>query len=147
MTHIEVGESGTDNVAEIPPFLKPIMVAKNQVNTFIGMAEGEGRNSELFKWRTKLLQSNRLTNTEIRLALDLINTYLFKTPLNDAEMEASVMRERATDITHRENGEKVKLNVLEKENVYNVIANKIINEFDMMCIGYKQFYRFEKNTL
>jgi putative DNA primase/helicase len=133
-----------DEVDEIPSFLKPIMIAKNQITTFIGLKEGDGRNTELFKWRTKLLQSNRLTDEEIRLALHLINTYLFASPLPENEMEASVMKERKTDVEQRANGDKVKLNVLEKENIYNVVANKISKEFDLMCIGYKNFYRFEK---
>lgn len=131
-------------IDEIPTFLKPIMVAKNQIQTFIGMDEGDGRNTELFKWRTKLLQSNKLTNAEIRESLGIINKYLFDTPIPDEEMEASVMKERKTDTEQRSKSEKVRLNVLERENIYNVIANKISREFDMMCIGYKQFYRFDK---
>lgn len=133
-----------DEPADIPAFLKPIMIAKNQIESFIGMGEGDGRNTELFKWRTKLLQSNRLTDQEIREALDLINHHLFETPLSESEMNASVQKERKSDAEHREKGEKVKLNVLEKENIYNAVANKIVREFDMMCIGYKQFYKFDK---
>lgn len=131
-------------IDEIPSFLKPIMIAKNQIQTFIGMGNGDGRNTELFKWRTKLLQSNRLTNAEIREALDLINKYLFKSPMTDTEMEASVMKERKTDVEQRKTGDKVRLNVLEKENIYNTIANKITREFDIMCVGYKQYYKFDK---
>jgi putative DNA primase/helicase len=134
-----------DEVEDIPGFLKPAMSAKNQpVTTFIGMGDGQGRNTELFKWRTKLLQTNRLLDAEIKQALDLINKYLFTVPLSESEMQASVLKERKTDMIQREQGEKVKLNVLEKENIYNVVANKIIREHDMMCIGYMQFYAFEK---
>jgi putative DNA primase/helicase len=133
-----------DDIADIPAFLKPIMIAKNQIESFIGLAEHTGRNDALFKWRTKLLQSNRLTDSEIRTSLELINEYLFDIPLPANEMEASVMKERRTDAEQREKGEKVKLNVLEKENIYNTVANKICREFDMMCVGYKQFYKFEK---
>lgn len=133
-----------DEIADIPAFLKPIMIAKNQIESFIGMNEGDGRNDALFKWRTKLLQSNKLSDTEIREALTLINQHLFSIPMPDAEMEASVMKARKTDTEQREKGEKVKLNRLEKENIHNVIANKIVREFDLMCVGYKQFYKFDK---
>lgn len=133
-----------DEIADIPAFLKPIMIAKNQIESFIGMNEGDGRNDALFKWRTKLLQSNKLSDTEIREALTLINQHLFSIPMSDAEMEASVMKARKTDTEQREKGEKVKLNRLEKENIHNVIANKIVREFDLMCVGYKQFYKFDK---
>lgn len=133
-----------DEIADIPAFLKPIMIAKNQIESFIGMNEGDGRNDALFKWRTKLLQSNKLSDTEIREALTLINQHLFSIPMPDTEMEASVMKARKTDTEQREKGEKVKLNRLEKENIHNVIANKIVREFDLMCVGYKQFYKFDK---
>ena len=132
-----------DEIADIPAFLKPIMNAKNQIETFIGMEEG-GRNDALFKWRSKLLQSNKLSDGEIKEALTLINQHLFSTPLSDAEMEVSVTKARKTDTEQREKGEKVKLNRLEKENIHNVIANKIVREFDLMCVGYKQFYKFDK---
>lgn len=132
-----------DKPDDIPAFLRPIMIAKNQIDTFIGL-DAPGRNEAMFKWRTKLLQSNRLFDNEIRQALELINNYLLATPMSPSEMNSSVTKERKTDEEQREKGQKVKLNVLEKENVYNVIANKICNEFDMMCVGYKQFYRFDK---
>ena len=133
-----------DEVSDIPAFLKPVMIAKNQIETFIGMSEGEGRNDALYKWRSKLLQSNKLSDGDIKEALCLINNHLFFSPLPEAEMLASVTKARKTDTEQREKGEKVKLNVLEKENIYNTIANKIVREFDLMCIGYKQFYRFDK---
>lgn len=134
-----------DEIASIPGFLKPVMSAKLEDKnlSFIGMGENAGRNTELFKWRTKLLKSNRLTDAEIRESLLLINNYLFTSPLSDSEMEASVLKERRTDTEQRESGEKVKLNVLEKENIYNTVANRIVREFDMMCVGYKQFYIFD----
>lgn len=134
-----------DDVDDLPGFLKPVMSAKGQsVKSFIGLGQGEGRNTELFKWRTKLLQSNRLMDSEIKQSLELINKYLFAVPLTESEMEASVTKERKTDEEQRGQGEKTKLNVLEKENIYNVVANKIVREHDMMCVGYMQFYSFDK---
>lgn len=132
-------------IDDIPFYLKPMMVAKNQIETFIGLGQGEGRNTELFKWRTKLLQTNKLSDEQIRESLVLINKYLFATPMDEKEMMASVTRPRSTDDSQREKGTKQKLNVLEKENIYNVVANKIVREYDIICVGYKQFYRFEKS--
>lgn len=133
-----------DEIDDIPFFLKPLMVAKNQIESFIGMVEG-GRNIELFKWRTKLLQCNKLNKEQIELALRLINDNLFEIPLTNQEMTASVTKERKTDEEQMKKGTKNTLNVLEKENIYNVCANKIAREFDMMCIGHKQYYKFEKS--
>lgn len=132
-------------IDDIPFYLKPMMLAKNQIETFIGMGEGEGRNTELFKWRTRLLQTNKLSDEEIRESLILINNYLFASPMNEKEMEASVTRPRSTDESQRTKAGKQKLNVLEKENIYNLVAEKIVREFDIICVGYKQFYRFEKS--
>ena len=132
-----------EQIDEIPFWLKPIMVAKNQIETFIGMSDGDGRNDALFKWRTKLLQSNKLTNEEIRQSLLLINENLFAAPMTDKEMEASVLKPRATDDGTRRGTHKQALNVLEKENIYNVVANRVVDEYDLMCIGRKQFYMFD----
>lgn len=133
-----------DEIDDIPFYLKPMMIAKNQIETFIGMDIGNGRNDALFKWRTKLLQTNKLTNEEIAQSLQIINEYLFKSPMSEQEMKASVTKERATDDEQRDKAKKQKLNVLEKENIYNMVANKIVREFDLMCIGRKQFYKFDK---
>lgn len=133
-----------NEIDDIPFYLKPMMIAKNQIETFIGMDIGNGRNDALFKWRTKLLQTNKLTNEEIAQSLQIINEYLFKSPMSEQEMKASVTKERATDDEHRDKAKKQKLNVLEKENIYNMVANKIVREFDLMCIGRKQFYKFDK---
>lgn len=133
-----------DKMQNIPFFLRPMMLAKGNIETFIGMKSGEGRNTELFKWRTKLLQCNKLANEEIRQSLELINNYLFDSPMSESEMNSSVLKERKTDDEQRSKGEKIKLNALEKPNIYNDIANRIVNEYDIMCVGYKQFYIFDK---
>lgn len=131
------------DIEDVPFYLKPMMVAKNQISTFIGMAEGDGRNSDLFKWRTKLLQTNKLTREQIAEALKIINTELFAMPLSEQEMEASVTKSRVTDEAQAKRGEKVKLNALEKENIYNIVAKRITNDFDILCVGHKQYYMFD----
>lgn len=136
----------TKDIDDIPAFLKPMMVAKTAgIESFIGMADGDGRNEALFKWRTKLLQTNKLSTEDITQALALINDHLFAVPLPNQEFTASTAKIRTTDDEHRAQGNKAKLNVLEKENIYNVVANKLTREFDMMCIGHKQYYMFEKS--
>lgn len=133
-----------DELDEIPYFLKPMMLAKGQIESFIGMGEGDGRNEALFKWRSALLRTNKLLTEEITESLRLINEYIFAVPMPESEMKGSVTKERKTDEKYRQSGEKVKLNVLEKENICNVIASKMAREYDLMCIGKKQFYRFDK---
>jgi putative DNA primase/helicase len=132
-------------VDNIPFFLKPIMIAKNQIESFIGMRDGDGRNDAMFKWRTKLLQSGKLHKEQIEQSLRLINEHLFKEPLAEKEMVASVTKARKTDDEQMAKAKKVKLNVLEKENIYNMCANRITREFDIICIGHKQYYMFDKS--
>lgn len=127
----------------IPYYLKPIVPAKGQIETFIGMNQGDGRNTELFKWRTKLLTSNKLSDEEITESLRLINQYEFIVPLSDDEMKRSVLKARATDSLARESSGRKTANALEKDNIFNAVAEKIVQAYDLMCIGYKQFYRFE----
>lgn len=135
----------TDEIDNIPFYLKPLMVARNQVKTFIGLNEGDGRNDALFKWRTKLLQVNKLSDDEITTALHLINDHLFGMPMGEQEMMASVIKKRTTDEAQRTMTKSLKLNALEKENIYNTVANKIVREFEMMCIGHKQYYMFDNS--
>lgn len=134
-----------DTIAEIPFYLKPMMIAKNQIETFIGMDSGEGRNTELFKWRTKLLQTNKLNKEQLEQSLRLINDNFFQVPLSEQEMVKSVLKERKTDEQQTEKKEKEKLNVLEKENIYNIVAKDITTQFDLMCVGYKQYYIYDKS--
>lgn len=136
-----------EEIDDIPSYLRPIMTVKSLKNPpcFIGMNVGEGRNDALYKWRTQLLKSNKLDDEQIVKALKLINEYLFLSPMSDEEMKNTVLKKRDTDAEIREQGKKVKLNALEKENIYNIIANRIVRENDIMCVGYKQFYKFENS--
>jgi putative DNA primase/helicase len=125
--HREWGE-WTDNVEEIPYFLKPLM--KNDTATFIGMVDGDGRNDALWRWRGKLEQCNKLSKAEIEKSIRIINEYLFATPIVNSELFKTVLREKND-----------KVNVTEKENPYNKIADEIIGKQDIISY-YDNFYVF-----
>lgn len=131
-----------EEIDEIPFWLRPIMNARD-LPSFIGMGEG-GRNDALYRWRNKLLQANKLTDDEITESLYIINDFLLAEPMGEEEMKQSVTKKRATDDEQREKTAVSKLNVLEKENIYNTIANKISREYDLICFGSRQFYIFDK---
>ena len=131
-----------DEIDEIPFYLYPLMSAKGMPN-FIDLEEG-GRNEALFHWRRSLLEANKLDDEEITESLYLINDHLLKTPLDEKEMESSVVKKRMTDETIRNSKEASRETSLEKENIYNAIANRISREYDMMCVGEKRFYIFDK---
>jgi len=80
-----------DSVPEIPAWAKPVVKSKQM--SFVGMKEGDGRNDALYRWRIAMLNSGKVTEGNILKALDMINTVLFAEPMNDREMQATVMRE------------------------------------------------------
>ena len=119
-----------DFVEEIPYFLKPIL--NDLTPTFIGMTEGDGRNTALFKWRTKLEQSHKLTEKEIEKCVRIINENLFETPMPNNELFKTVLRQK---------DKAEKLSPADKENYYNKTAEELVEKFDIISFGDK-FYKF-----
>lgn len=81
----------TDDVDLLPLFLQPIKL-KNDID-FIGLKEGDGRNSLLFKY-ILILQSLGLGKRDIQKILGIINTYVFAQPLSSSELN-TIMRDDA----------------------------------------------------
>ena len=81
----------TDDVDLLPLFLQPIRL-KNDID-FIGLKEGDGRNSLLFKY-ILILQSLGLGKRDIQKILGIINTYVFAQPLSSSELN-TIMRDDA----------------------------------------------------
>jgi putative DNA primase/helicase len=118
-----------DYVEDIPYFLKPL--AKDTTPTFIGMKDGDGRNNALFKWRSRLEQCGKLKKEEIEKSIRIINEYLFDEPMPNQELFKTVLKER-----DKQNTDKV-----DKENIYNNIADEIVGKFDIISF-YDNFYSF-----
>lgn len=119
-----------DFVEDIPYFLKPIL--KDTTPSFIGMMNGDGRNDALFKWRTKLEQTHKLTTEEIEKTIRTINENLFSEPMPNNELFKTVLRQKDKE---------PKLNAAEKENLYNKLAEELIGKFDIISYG-DNFYSF-----
>lgn len=119
-----------DYVEDIPYFLKPII--KDQTPSFIAMKDGDGRNTALFKWRSRLENIGKLTKEEIEKCIRIINENLFDEPMANQELFKTVLKERDKD----KNADKV-----EKENIYNKIADEIVGKFDIVSF-YDNFYNF-----
>lgn len=135
--HRAWGEWG-DFVEDIPYFLKPVL--RDTTPSFIGMQDGDGRNDSLYRWRTKLEQCHKLSNTkdskgsEIEKCIRIINENCFATPIPNKELFQTVLRDKNFE-------KKEKETVLEKENIYNNIANDIIGKYDLVSY-YSNFYKF-----
>lgn len=127
--HREWGE-WNDYVEELPYFLKPIL--KDTTPSFIGFAEGDGRNNALFRWRTKLLQSHKLQDDEVKKSIRIINEFLFAQPMSNTELMNTVLKDRE---------KKEEPSVVDKENIYNKLAEDIIEKFDLISYG-DSFYKF-----
>lgn len=120
-----------DFVEEIPYFLKPLM--KESTPSFIGMQDGDGRNNALFRWRNKLEQVHKLTDKEIEKSIRIINENVFDTPMPNSELFKTVLRDKEKKEDKKEK--------IEKENIYNTIADDIIGKHDIISY-YDNFYEF-----
>lgn len=125
--HREWGE-WKDYVEEIPYFLKP--ACKDITESFIGMAEGDGRNNALFKWRTRLETCNKFTPAEIEKCIRIINENLFETPMANNELFKTVLRQKDKDIKKAD-----------KDNVYERYATELTERYDIASY-YDVFYKF-----
>lgn len=67
----------------LPKFLLP--VRKCDID-LLNLGEGDGRNSVLFEYILKLNQIG-LSKDEVRDVLNIVNRYIFRTPLSDDELE------------------------------------------------------------
>ena len=121
----------TDVVEEIPYFLKPVM--NDNTESFIGMVDGDGRNSALFKWRTKLECTHKLKDEEIEKCIRIINEFEFETPMANSELFKTVLRQREPI--------KQPVDPKEKMNYYNKIAEELCDKFDLISRG-DRIYKF-----
>lgn len=119
-----------DVVEEIPYFLLPLL--KDTTPSFIGMTEGDGRNNVLFKWRSQLERSGKLTKEQMEKCIRIINENFFETPLPNNELFATVLKER---------DDKKKSADTDKENLFNKIAEDIIGKYDIVS-RFRNFYKF-----
>lgn len=78
-----------DELDEYPFWLTPIKHDKS----FVNMGDGEGRNSEMFSYIITLTNAG-LSRDQVRYTIELINKFLFKTPLDDSEM-STILRDQS----------------------------------------------------
>lgn len=76
----------------VPAFLNPVSAPSGKF-AFKGMAEGSGRNQELFNYIV-YLQTKGFKRDEIRKAIEIINDYVFADPLPESEI-GTICRDEA----------------------------------------------------
>lgn len=119
-----------DYVEDIPYFLKPAI--KDNTPSFIGMADGDGRNDALFRWRGKLEQTHKFTDSEVEKCCRIINENLFETAMPNNELFKTVLRKL---------DKKNEPTKAEKENICNSIAEEIVGKYDIVSRD-GDFYKF-----
>ena len=119
-----------DFVEDIPYFLIPLL--RDLTPSFIGMTEGDGRNNALFKWRSQLERSQKLTSEQVEKCIRIINENLFDTPMPNNELFKTVLKQR---------DKQEKVSAAEKDNLYNKLADEIIGKYDIVSY-FENFYQF-----
>lgn len=104
----------------IPKWLLPVHTKAE----FIDMAEGDGRNQELFNY-ILTLQSNGFSKDEVRETIRIINQYVLKKPLSDSELN-TVMRDESFQKPIFFNG---------KTFLHDKFGEFLISEYNIIKIG------------
>lgn len=120
-----------DFVEDIPYFLKPCFKDRSNTPTFIGMQNGDGRNDALFRWRGKLEHCHMFTAKEVEKSIRIINENLLAEPITNNELFKTVLRQI----------EEKKESSIDKDNVYNLLADELISKFDIVSY-FENFYMF-----
>lgn len=122
----------SNEVDDVPFFLIPLKDFKIQ-SEFVDMAEG-GRNDALLKHMMALIDyAKELTIDEKCESIRLINRFMFKSPLSDAELQKTVLRD---DILKKETEEKEEKGCYEEK-----LANRIIKDKQLITCN-EECYMF-----
>lgn len=119
---------------EIPYFLKPVL--KDNTSSFIGMRNGDGRNSLLFEWFCKLRRTHKLSVEEIEKTIRIINERLFAEPMSNKELFSTILRKSNQSEDKVQNEDKVK-----DRNAFEQMACELMTKFDIISY-YSNFYKF-----
>lgn len=81
-----------EDIEVVPKWLSSVSAPSGKFD-FKGMSDGSGRNQELFNYIV-YLQTKGFNRDEIRKTIEIINSYVFSDPLDDAEI-ISICRDEA----------------------------------------------------
>lgn len=109
---------------EPPKWLTPVVSSIE----LLGLGNGDGRNSELFKYILPLSAAG-LSKDDVRTCVELINTHIFDTPLPESELH-TILRDEAfkDDLRPSFYGEKNKF-------LFNVFGDYLISSLNIRRIS------------
>lgn len=128
--HREWGELNDIN-EELPYFLKPLLM-NDSTPSFIGLANGDGRNDAMWKWRIKLEQCHKLSAKEVEKCIRIINENFFDQPMTNEELCKTVLRQKRNDKKDEKE---------ERQNMHNALAEELMSKIDLVYYG-GHFYSF-----
>lgn len=128
----------SNDIDDVPFFLIPHSKLKVQ-SDFVGMGEGDGRNDALLKHMLSLIDyAKSLTIDEKCDSIRLINSYLFKKPLTDRELQQTILRD---DILKKEE-ESEDTRCYEEKLASRIVKDKQIITCNDVCYMYNgKYYR------
>ncbi len=117
-------------LAELPVELYPLPKSKN--NILLGLADGDGRNDNLYKHLLCVKESK--TALSLDTVADFINTYLFKDSLKQNELEATI-----ESVKTKENSNDGQYNGDPKDMIE--FAEFIVKALDIKIYNYNLYFR------
>lgn len=131
-------ETPLEDIQDIPRYLYPVLQPGEQFK-FKGMADGSGRNQELFNYIV-YLQSKGFTKEEIKETIRIINTYVFAEPLSDYEIQ-TLTRD---DAFKPEDEIEKQIQKAEKKAgwSHNEFGDELINKLNIITIN-NQFFIYD----
>lgn len=131
-------ETPLEDIQDVPRYLYPVLQPGEQFK-FKGMADGSGRNQELFNYIV-YLQSKGFTKEEIKETIRIINTYVFEEPLSDYEIQ-TLTRDEAFK-PDEEIKKKIQRSGKKAEWRHNEFGDELIKSLNIVTIN-NQFYIYD----
>ena len=142
-TSYPVSELDLKNLPNLPSELFPLIKGKN--NILLGLSEGDGRNSNLFK-HLMLLKDNNKLNIDLNYIANFINNYVFSKKLDTNELGKIVESVTNREAVQGSNGEYFG----DKDNMID-FAKFIVAELDVKIYNYNPYFKsglnYSKDTL
>ena len=111
-----------NDVDEVPFWLRPLKISRSN-DDFITAGMETARNDSLFK-QVARLKASRLKSDEIKIAIQLINQFVFKESLPLTELETTVLREENLVLD----------DTLKGKLTHNEVADIVLDMYDLKYI-------------
>ena len=119
----------SEEVDELPFFIRPLRPARPDDPIFIDMAEGGGSDA-LVKIRGIACATNMITKDQSVECLRIINEIIWTNPMSEKMFEATVARDMPYENVATADGTGPS-----KDNVWRILAQKLIKEYNLIALG------------